>query len=61
MGVGIDVDGPAGKFAVEAEAAAAKRSRPDEAGVNNGRVDKAVVAVDVINRWPTGGGGGGGG
>ena len=37
----MDVDGPEGKFAAEA----AKRSRPDEAGVNKGRVDKAVVAV----------------
>ena len=59
MGVGIDVDGPEGKFAVEAEAAAAKRSRPDETGVNKGRVDKAVVGVEVTSRWPTNRGGGG--
>ena len=58
MGVSIDVDGPEGKFAVEAEAAAAKRSRPDETGVNKRRVVKAVVAVEVTSRWPTNRGGG---
>ena len=57
VGVGMDVDEPDGKFAAEAETVAAKRSRPDEAVVNMGRVYKAVVAVEVIRRWPTNRGG----